>query len=128
VASGALAGGTGLGLAVHNANVAFQFPAVLKALDIRYGDDGGNLNLNLNGDFRNFNDFEDINGAVIGGVQVAVATDPDPHTGTLFLEGTINSLVLGGQALLIDHIEWPNSLDLAFSISTDPDRESRGGI
>jgi hypothetical protein len=128
VASGALAGGTGLGLAVHNANVAFQFPAVLKALDIRYGDDGGNLNLNLNGDFRNFNDFEDINGAVIGGVQVAVATDPDPHTGTLFLEGTINSLVLGGQALLIDHIEWPNSLDLAFSISTEPDRESRGGI
>ncbi len=104
---------------MNNANLAFQFPVPPKSLRVRFGEYGGNLNLKLNGEIKNFENFADIDGTTLGGVQVTVVNGHAANTGILRLNGTINSLILGGQALYIDNIQWPNSIDMAFSIITE---------
>ncbi|NQV31364.1 MAG: cadherin-like domain-containing protein [Phycisphaeraceae bacterium] len=122
VENGGSAGGTGLELTLENANLAFNFPVSPKILNIRFGQYGGNLNLKLNGEFRNFHRFSDINGATIGGTLVTVIQGPGP-TGILRLHGTVNSLVLGGQKLTLDALQWANTIDMAFEIMTEPGKE-----
>ncbi|MEE8524447.1 MAG: hypothetical protein V3T72_10990, partial [Thermoanaerobaculia bacterium] len=69
-----------------------------------FGEFGGNLNIEINGDFQNFGDFADIDGMIIGGVQVAVTNGFGNDQGTLLLTGEIHSLAIGGQELVIDHV------------------------
>jgi hypothetical protein len=67
-----LAGGSGQEMTVNNINLHFHFGTPLSCLELKFGEYGGNLNIEINGDFRNFENFASINGLIIGGVQVSV--------------------------------------------------------
>lgn len=98
------AGGSGQDVQVNNINLAFDFGVTLVGLTVQYGEFGGNLNLEVNGDLRNFQDFPDVDGEEIGGVSISVAVDDDGEHGTLTLRGDIESFAIGGQELWIDDI------------------------
>ncbi|OEU73404.1 MAG: hypothetical protein BA869_02215, partial [Desulfuromonadales bacterium C00003107] len=98
------AGGAGNEVLVNNVNLGFDFGSPCGGLSLLFGEYGGNLNIEINGDFRNFEDFAGINGTVVGNVSVTVVNGPDDYRGRLELSGTINSFAIGGQELLIDHI------------------------
>jgi len=98
------AGHVGQELTVNNVNVRFNFPVAPNAVSLNFGEYGGNLNIEVNGDFRNFADFADIDGAVIGGTQVTVVNGFGNDQGTLRLNGDVHSFAIGGQELVIDHV------------------------
>ena len=98
------AGGSGNDLSSNNVNLDFAFGGPVNGLNLRFGEFGGNLNLEINGDFRNFANFSDINGQTIGGVTVSVVNGLGNDQGTLSLSGTINGFVVGGQELWIDDV------------------------
>ena len=99
------AGHVGQDLMVNNVNLDFNFANPLGGLSLHFGEYGGNLNLTVNGAFHNFQDFTDINGAVIGGVVVTVPVGGFGNdTGRLELNGPIHSFAVGGQELWIDHV------------------------
>jgi len=103
IGTGGLAGGSGNEANTNNVNLSFALPGTPAGLTMRFGEYGGNLNIRINGDFRNFDDFADIDGMTIGGVQVAVAT-LSPERGVLVLDGPISDFAVGGQELWIDEI------------------------
>jgi hypothetical protein len=95
----------------------FDFGKTEYAFIIRFGEYGGNLNIAINGDFRNFNNFADINMSSIGGVAVEVTGGLGNDTGLVLLDGVINrvtltppgldtggvtNFIIGGQELAID--------------------------
>jgi hypothetical protein len=104
VGNAGLAGGSGLELQVNNVNLAFNFGHPLTGLSFLFGEYGGNLNIEINGDFRNFDNFASINGLTIGGVTVAVTNGLGNDTGMVQLTGTVNSFAVGGQELWIDQL------------------------
>lgn len=104
VVADGLAGGSGNELAVNNVNLDFDFGGPLSGLTMRFGEYGGNLNLDINGDFRNFDNFSDIHGLIIGGVNVSVVNGLGNDVGSLRLTGPIQSFSVGGQELWIDDV------------------------
>lgn len=98
------AGGSGKDLAAGNVNIGFQFPVQPNVVFLNFGEFGGNLNIEVNGDFRNFANFDDINAAVIGGARVAVTGGGGNSKGTLTLTGPVHSFAVGGQELWLDHV------------------------
>ncbi len=103
VANQLMAGGSGNDLQANNVNLDFAFGQTVNGLNLAFGEYGGNLNLEVNGDFRNFADFSDIHGQSIGGVNASVVGLGNDK-GKLTLDGTINSFVIGGQELWIDNV------------------------
>ena len=101
--SGSKAGGSGLSLNTNNINVKFDFGRI-GGLTLKFGEYGGNLNLRVNGEFRNFGNFAQINGQSVGGVTVAVTNGNGNDTGTLTLSGVIEVFEIGGQELWIDDL------------------------
>jgi hypothetical protein len=98
------AGHTGQDINVNNVNLSFNFGGPRESLSLHFGEYGGNLNININGDFRNFQNFADINGATIGGVTISIVNGFGNDRGFLQLSGTINSFAIVGQELWIDHV------------------------
>ena len=99
------AGHVGQDMMVNNILVDIDFGATVDGVVMNFGEFGGNLNLEINGDFRNFNNFQDVNGLNIGGVNVNVVGGGFGNdVGRLALSGSINSLKVGGQELWIDHV------------------------
>ena len=111
------AGGSGQEMTINNVNLAFDFRSSCKGLSLRFGEYGGNLNIGINGDFRNFENFADINHTTIGGINVSVVNGFGNDKGTLKLSGTIHkskftleeeevraSIIIGGQELWIDDV------------------------
>jgi hypothetical protein len=98
-----LAGHTGQDLWINNVNTRFQFQNCIKGLSLLFGEYGGNVNLDINGDFRNSPNLQDLDGATVGGVTVDVA-DLGGGRGRLVLTGTIQSFAIGGQEFWIDHV------------------------
>ncbi len=78
-------------------------PTNVTGLSLSYGAFGGNLNLDINGDFRNIGSFEDINGELVGGAEVTVV-ESENGVGTLTITGSISSFSIGGQELFIDNV------------------------
>lgn len=99
-----LAGHLNQDIAAGNTNLSFDFGSPKERLSIYFGEYGGNLNIKINGDFRNFSNFSEINGATLGGVSISVINGFGNDKGLLRLIGTINSFVIGGQELYIDHV------------------------
>ena len=103
-----LAGGTGQDLQVNNTLLRFDFANDVPALTLQYGEYGGNLNLEINGDFHNFEDFTDIGQGTavtsLGGVDIFVADNPVTNLGQLRLVGDVDQLKIGGQELWIDEV------------------------
>lgn len=104
VESGKKAGGSGQEMRLNNVNLDFNFGGSCDSLTLLFGEYGGNLNIKINGAFKNFQNFIDINSSSIGGVRVYVLPGPSVTKGSLKLIGTINSFAIGGQELWIDHI------------------------
>ena len=99
-----LAGGTGQDIHVNNVNLRFDFGVPCRGLSFLFGEYGGNLNIEINDDFRNFENLADIDGATIGGVEVSVAGGFGNDKGIVELSGVITSFAVGGQELWIDHV------------------------
>lgn len=105
VSAGGSAGGSGNELQVNNINLVFKFDTPMNSLKLLFGEYGGNLNIEINGDFVNFEDFAAINGATIGGVGVSVPSGGlGNDMGTLELSGSIETFLIGGQELFIDDV------------------------
>ena len=105
VGNAGLAGGSGLEINTNNITLAFDFGAPLPTgLSLQFGEYGGNLNVEINGDFVNFEDFDDIDGMTIGGVAVVAVGGGGSGTGRLFLSGTVHAFSVGGQELWIDNV------------------------
>lgn len=117
VGNAGLAGGTGQEMEVNNVNLGFDFSGPITGLTLRFGEYGGNLNIGINGDFQNFQNFDDINGATIGGVSVSVMNGLGNDKGILKLSGKISKskfkleekevsafIIIGGQELWIDDV------------------------
>ena len=111
VETGGMAGGSGNELALFNVNASFDFGEPSSMIALGYGEYGGNMNLEINGDFRNFENFEDIHTSIIGGAVVNVlATSGTPGHGTGVVQfmpamTTIDSFAVGGQEFWIDNVE-----------------------
>ncbi|MEA1906014.1 MAG: GEVED domain-containing protein, partial [Euryarchaeota archaeon] len=118
VVNGGHAGGSGNEMNVNNVNLDFGFGAHVNGLSLLFGEYGGNLNIRVNGDFRNFGKFAEINGLTIGGVHVTVI-DLGDSKGRLTLTGTIEQFALGGQELLIDDVRFAKRVDMAFALMTE---------
>ncbi len=99
-----LANGTAQEVNLNNANLIFDFSEPSESVSLLFGEYGGNLNIDVNGDFQNFGNFEDIDQAVIGGVTASVINGLGNDQGTLELTGTIEELAIGGQELWIDDV------------------------
>lgn len=103
IQNGGNAGGSGQELWLNNINAHFFFGFVASGLSLNFGAFGGNLNISINNDFRNFNQFSAIHGLVIGGVNVSVA-DLGGGLGILKLDGEISQFFVGGQEFVIDDV------------------------
>ena len=81
-----------------------------------FGEYGGNINLEINGDFRNFDDMLDVNGATIGGCLVQVlAGGTGNDCGLVRFNGVVDKLRVGGQEFWWDGAEeQPQPCDGAF--------------
>lgn len=100
------AGGSGQHLLINNINAEILWPAQLpKGLTLGFGEYGGNVNININGDHVNVEDFALAPG-VIGGVVVSCAGPgcTSGGTGVLTLDGPIDSFYIGGQEFCIDDV------------------------
>ncbi|MBL1137790.1 MAG: hypothetical protein HND46_20960 [Chloroflexi bacterium] len=102
-ASGA-AGGSGQELIVNNVSIAFDFGGPVSFVSLRFGEYGGNVNIEINGDFRNEDDFAKIHNQVIGGVTVLVGNGFGNDSGMIVLVGTVNTFSIGGQEFFIDEV------------------------
>jgi hypothetical protein len=114
------AGGAWKEIAVNNVNLEIGIDVPLTGLSLRFGEYGGNLNIRINGDFRNFENFADINGLIIGDVHVSVVNGLGNDAGILRLEGQIHEFAIGGQELFIDDLQT-GPLDMAFLLITPDD-------
>lgn len=81
-----------------------------------FGEYGGNINVEINGDFRNFANMLDIDGTVIGGCLVQVlAGGTGNDCGLVRFNGTVDRLRVGGQEFWWDGAEeQPQPCDGAF--------------
>ena len=107
------AGATGNELWFSNLNLSFDFePDVygdhISGLALQYGDHGGNVNLEINGQRKVTGDFIDLHNTIIGGATVTVVTNvilpTGPRLGAVFVVGTIYSFSIGGQELAVGNI------------------------
>jgi hypothetical protein len=113
-----LAGGTGLEVQVNNVLLAIGFGGPLSSLSLPFGEYGGNVNLEVNGDLHNVDDFAELSGSSIGGAQLTVVAGPQDGLGTISLEGTIQTVAIGGQELWIDDVAGaPVCPDLAIDLA-----------
>jgi len=114
------AGGAWKEINVNNVNLEIDTGLPVTALSLRFGEYGGNLNIRINGDFLNFNNFADIDGTIIGGVHVDVVSGLGSDKGMLQLTGQINDFAVGGQELWIDDLNT-GPIDMAFMLYTEED-------
>ncbi len=101
--------GTGQELFTNNANVAFDFASVspVDELAFEFGEYGGTINVEINGDFRNVGNYRNLDGMIIGGVTFnVVAGGWGNDCGRVECDGVVNSLTLGGQEHFIDCLEF----------------------
>ena len=123
-----MAGDVGQDLNLNNILLNFRFltgPAV-SGIRLNFGEYGGNLNLEVNGDLRNFANFKDIDGAVIGGTLVSVplgGTGQDK--GVLQISGEVDTFKIGGQELWIDRICTSEVVPARFDWGDAPDKPYR---
>jgi len=105
VENGGLAGGAGNELHTNNINLNFDFGIILTGLALQYGEFGGNINLEINGNLANVGNFANIP-ANLGGTSVFTfdTGTPGQSSGAMFVTGTINSFKIGGQELWIDNV------------------------
>ena len=98
-----LAGGLGSDMEVNNITLEFDFGRPVEDLRFLFGEYGGNINLSINGDFRNALNLPALHGQIVGGTLVEVMNSPT-GLGVVRITGTVNSFSVGGQELWIDDV------------------------
>jgi hypothetical protein len=98
--------GSGQDLNAGNVNLHFRFNYPLKRVSVRFGELGGNNNIQVNTVFKNVANLVDLNSSVIGGVRVTVNASQQGANwyGTLQLDGAISDFLIGGQELWLDDV------------------------
>ena len=99
-----LAAHSGQEIGANNILLDVDFGQSVENLSMKFGEYGGNLNLSINGDSHNFQDFSVLNGAIVGGTLVTVANGFGNDAGEIKVDGVVNSFAFGGQELWVDHI------------------------
>lgn len=101
------AAGSTLGktMKINNMNLRIDMGAAgINGLSFDFGEFGGNINMTVNGEFRNFGNFADLNGQSIGGTTVAVQNGLGNDVGAVALTGAVVSFSVGGQELWVDNV------------------------
>jgi len=107
------AGATGIAMHTNNVNLVFLDPGVLGEpvhfASFLWGEYGGNVNLEINGDLFCGEDFT-LLGPTLGGASVSVVSfGPTPggggELGKVTVTGVIESFKVGGQEFWIDNVE-----------------------
>ncbi|MGD8603865.1 MAG: hypothetical protein PVF49_04745, partial [Anaerolineales bacterium] len=99
------AGGSGQELIINNANISMDFGGPISNLHLRYAEQGGNLNIAINGEFHNFTLMSDLTGlSPIGGVDLVLTGGATTNAGVLELDGDIDSFSIGGAEFVIDDV------------------------
>ena len=113
VSDAMLACGSGNEILPTNANAAFRFHAISPAENVSFrffdaaGEGTNNINVAINGDFRNVMNYMDLDEETIGGVYFDVVEGGyGDDCGRVELTGVVNHLVLGGQQDAVDCLEW----------------------
>lgn len=75
---------------------------------MRFGEYGGDINIQLNGNNQTFANFADIDSLTVAGVTISVLNGNGNDAGNLTLDGTITQSGIGGQELFVDDI-CPNT-------------------
>jgi len=109
---------TGMVLQLNNISAEFDFGGPASSLSFAFGEYGGNINFEVNGDFLNVQNFADVNGLTVGGCFVTVTNGFGNDTGTVLIEGQIDQLRLGGQELFIDDV-CPSGQDISRYVATN---------
>lgn len=93
-------------IGLNNISDEIDFGEQITWLALGYGEFGGNVNLRINGECRNTDNFSDLSGELIGEVFVWAVDygDPGQSCGTLYAVGNIEEFRIGGQELWIDNI------------------------
>ncbi len=99
-----LSGGVVQELELNNINVEFDFGGPVECVSFLFGEYGGNLNLEVNGDFKNFQNFAQIDGTTIGGCNVTVTNGHGNDKGRVVIAGPVQQFTVGGQELRIDEV------------------------
>jgi hypothetical protein len=105
VENGGMACSTGNELHYNNATTHIERTdgSLMNNMSFKFGEWGGNLNMEINGDFKNFEDMLDIDGAVIGGVLVTVDWGGGGNDcGQVTLTGDLSYIRMGGQEYWVD--------------------------
>ncbi|MFC2105791.1 hypothetical protein ACFLS0_03470 [Candidatus Bipolaricaulota bacterium] len=119
--SGGQAGGSGQETWLNNITARFGFGPSPNGLTFRFGEYGGNLNIEVNDEFVNFGNFADIDTWVIGGADVSVVNGFGDDFGTVTLSGMVHSFAVGGQELVIDDVcPTFEPLEIYFSDNGEP--------
>ena len=99
------AGHTGNEFAVNNILLKFipteSFP---NGVSILFGEYGGNVNLEVNGELANVSNFSELSGTSLGGAQILVTGGTGQGLGELHIIGELKEFGIGGQELFIDHL------------------------
>jgi hypothetical protein len=100
------AGGFADELQIDNVTIEPEIEQTLDGLSLMYGEFGGNLNLEINGDFRNFDNFADIHQTSVGGTNVFTGDvgTPGDSRGFMTVTGEVDQFALGGQELYVDNV------------------------
>ena len=100
------AGHTGNEFVVNNILLKFiptdsSFP---NGVSILFGEYGGNVNLEVNGELANVSNFSELSGTSLGGAQILVTGGTGQGLGELHIIGELKEFGIGGQELFIDHL------------------------
>ncbi len=123
VGNGGLAGGSGNEINLNNVTLIFNYDIPLIHLNLAFGEYGGDVSVMINGVTHVVANLSELDGQVIGGVEVSVVGGGGNDQGTLSLNGVINQFATGGQEYYIDNVRSEAQVDMAFQLITPDDTD-----
>jgi hypothetical protein len=100
--------GAGKELQINNVTLDFDFGATVTDVVIPFGEYGGTVSLEINGDCQVVENLVDLSGTSLGGVAITVwdAGVVGQGCGVIRLGGDVSGLAIGGQELYIDGLSY----------------------
>lgn len=125
VTNGGQACGAGKEIAINNVALDLDFGATVTDVVIPFGEYGGTVSLEINGDCQVAENFIDLSGTTLGGVAITVWDGgvAGQGCGVIRLGGDVSTLAIGGQELYIDGLSYcifcPELVRTAFDDQTN---------